>query len=303
MDEEESSSSQGQASNIRSLPIGTSAINPSKRRIFGTVVWFSAEKGLGFIKIDNSNDEIFVHVSAIRDADKSLVQGQRVSLELEEIPKTRYVVVDEARLEYERSKLLNRIDRIVLTIEGLSAPDDFRPLTPNLLVQTVGPYLGAIANLQNIINEIHNISNDVTLVSIQHKSPVTVDLKGASEAITIIRDTIVPWRRKHQKKLSQLAIEEKRAEIKSKQVDILGKEARIEREKTEVVKSREEAEGMRLKNEKVRLEISRAKVQLAIDILAQIAPLISEAERISYIVKLLPALDIILQSEVQIRID
>jgi cold shock protein len=44
----------------------------------GTVKWFNAEKGFGFIEIEVGND-VFVHFSAIDgDGYKSLDEGQRV---------------------------------------------------------------------------------------------------------------------------------------------------------------------------------------------------------------------------------
>jgi len=44
----------------------------------GTVKWFNAEKGYGFIAVEGGND-VFVHFSAIQgDGFKSLEEGQRV---------------------------------------------------------------------------------------------------------------------------------------------------------------------------------------------------------------------------------
>ncbi|MFY0543782.1 cold-shock protein [Brevibacillus sp. H7] len=44
----------------------------------GTVKWFNAEKGYGFIEMEGGND-VFVHYSAIAgDGFKSLEEGQRV---------------------------------------------------------------------------------------------------------------------------------------------------------------------------------------------------------------------------------
>jgi CspA family cold shock protein len=50
----------------------------------GTVKWFNAEKGFGFIQPDGGSKDVFVHTSAVRRAgfDK-LRDGQRVSFELE----------------------------------------------------------------------------------------------------------------------------------------------------------------------------------------------------------------------------
>ena len=46
----------------------------------GTVKWFNANKGYGFIKPESGND-VFVHVSAIRDGD-SLDEGQAVEFDI-----------------------------------------------------------------------------------------------------------------------------------------------------------------------------------------------------------------------------
>jgi CspA family cold shock protein len=44
----------------------------------GTVKWFNAEKGYGFIAVDQGKD-VFVHFSAIQaDGYRSLEEGQRV---------------------------------------------------------------------------------------------------------------------------------------------------------------------------------------------------------------------------------
>jgi cold shock protein len=51
----------------------------------GTVKWFNAEKGYGFITVDESGDDIFVHWSAIQmDGFRALEEGQRVDFELGE---------------------------------------------------------------------------------------------------------------------------------------------------------------------------------------------------------------------------
>ena len=48
----------------------------------GKVKWFNSEKGYGFITVDDSNKDIFVHFSAIETQGfKSLAEGQNVSFE------------------------------------------------------------------------------------------------------------------------------------------------------------------------------------------------------------------------------
>ena len=51
----------------------------------GTVKWFNASKGFGFIEQDNGGDDIFAHYSAIKnDGYKTLDEGARVSFDVVE---------------------------------------------------------------------------------------------------------------------------------------------------------------------------------------------------------------------------
>jgi cold shock protein len=49
----------------------------------GTVKWFNAQKGFGFIQPDNGGKDAFVHISAVERAGmSSLSEGQKVEFEL-----------------------------------------------------------------------------------------------------------------------------------------------------------------------------------------------------------------------------
>ena len=50
----------------------------------GTVKWFNATKGFGFIQPDNGGKDVFVHISAVEQAGlRGLDENQKVSYEIE----------------------------------------------------------------------------------------------------------------------------------------------------------------------------------------------------------------------------
>jgi CspA family cold shock protein len=50
----------------------------------GTVKFFNAERGYGFIKPDDGGNDVFVHITAVERAGlKSLNEGQRISFDVE----------------------------------------------------------------------------------------------------------------------------------------------------------------------------------------------------------------------------
>lgn len=54
----------------------------------GTVKWFNSEKGYGFIQVDQSDQDIFVHHTAIEATGfRLLKEGQRVEFEIASSPR------------------------------------------------------------------------------------------------------------------------------------------------------------------------------------------------------------------------
>ena len=50
----------------------------------GTVKWFNAQKGYGFIQPENGDKDVFVHISEVeRSGLGSLVEGQKLSYDLQ----------------------------------------------------------------------------------------------------------------------------------------------------------------------------------------------------------------------------
>ena len=51
----------------------------------GTVKWFNAQKGFGFIQPDDASKDVFVHISALQMAGMStLSEGQKVSYDVQQ---------------------------------------------------------------------------------------------------------------------------------------------------------------------------------------------------------------------------
>ena len=54
----------------------------------GTVKWFNAQKGFGFIQPDDGGKDVFVHISAVeRSGIGNLREGQKVSFDIETDPR------------------------------------------------------------------------------------------------------------------------------------------------------------------------------------------------------------------------
>lgn len=54
----------------------------------GTVKWFDAQKGFGFIQPEDGGNDVFVHISAVEQAGlRALMEGQKVSYVVETDPR------------------------------------------------------------------------------------------------------------------------------------------------------------------------------------------------------------------------
>ncbi|MCK6454240.1 MAG: cold-shock protein [Alphaproteobacteria bacterium] len=51
----------------------------------GTVKWFNAQKGFGFIQPEDASKDVFVHISAVQKAGmNTLNEGQKISYEVQQ---------------------------------------------------------------------------------------------------------------------------------------------------------------------------------------------------------------------------
>ena len=61
----------------------------------GTVKWFNATKGYGFIEPEDGSSDVFVHISAVERAGiASLNEGQKVSFDVERGRNGKYAATD-----------------------------------------------------------------------------------------------------------------------------------------------------------------------------------------------------------------
>lgn len=64
----------------------------------GTVKWFNAQKGFGFIQPDDNSKDVFVHISAVERAGmNSLDEGQKVAYEVVEDARSGKASAEELR--------------------------------------------------------------------------------------------------------------------------------------------------------------------------------------------------------------
>lgn len=61
----------------------------------GTVKWYNDQKGYGFIQPDDGSKDVFVHATALERAGmRGLVEGQKISFDLQTDRKTGKVAAD-----------------------------------------------------------------------------------------------------------------------------------------------------------------------------------------------------------------
>jgi len=64
----------------------------------GTVKWFNAQKGYGFIKPDDGGKDVFVHISAVERAGMyNLNEGQKISFDVVTSPKSGKAAAENLR--------------------------------------------------------------------------------------------------------------------------------------------------------------------------------------------------------------
>jgi putative methionine-R-sulfoxide reductase with GAF domain len=252
---------------------------------------------IGVLVVDNQSPEL-----PFSDDDESLLQV---------LAGYAAIALENARL---REELADRSDAGALGMLGAEAvqiwlkpnpePQPSQALTPQYLTGVVCPYLGALDELQRVLEGLEGKPyRQMRILAIGHGIPVPITLDGVADAVRILKDMVMPWRQAHATLLAQVVEKEGEAAIETAWVEVLEARARAseagddreqalaqaEQQRSEA--ARKEAEGWPL-----RTDAQWAILQLASDLLAQVAPDLSEGEWLIRLVRLLPALETIVSS-------
>jgi hypothetical protein len=150
---------------------------------------------------------------------------------------------------------------------------------------------------------------------------ISVDLKGASDALETLAEIIIPWRKKNAERMRKLEFTQKQSEIHRSNAETIMTQAKIERERlaTELDKKQSElivsqakkleaeaklihaqSEKAMLEADKERAELRQSQIKLAMEILERYAPTLDDLEKMDYMVnQLLPVINHLTMSEIE----
>jgi DNA-directed RNA polymerase specialized sigma24 family protein len=196
---------------------------------------------------------------------------------------------------------------LIRSVQGFVVEEGIT-LTPRFLADVLAPYIDAIAAIQNIYDDVRQVpKHEVVIRFIGHFSPIDVSLNGAADAISAVKEDLIPWRKEHAKQIAVLQEKQVQAEIKKKNAEVLEIRSRSSKERAEAKKIeaeaeklKAEAEKMYLENEKLKFELESAKLKLALELVAKMKPDLPEPDRIAYAVRLLPAINVIITSDIEL---
>lgn len=173
-------------------------------------------------------------------------------------------------------------------------------LTPNYLLSSVSPYIKATVDLQMVLNEMENKEKqDVRILSITQKSPISFSLDGAGEAIRVIMNEIIPWRRKHSDTIERLEEESLRLDSEVNRAETLAKRSEPGNLRNQAYKTVEEARRMQFEYD---LLIEGEIKTLAREIVLERLQIKTQKEISIAIEKILPAIKTLLLTDLDIDI-
>lgn len=180
-------------------------------------------------------------------------------------------------------------------------------LTADFFRYELLPYLEAVQEIQDIIDDINGEDHHPIEIIRIAKGSVNVGLIGGEEVIKIIREEITPWRREHAKQMAELERRSKKLAIEMERAEIHATNARKAKDVGETEKLEAEAALIRaqvrhqeIENDKLELLLQKDKLELAIQILERIAPDLTDEQRLEYFSRMFGPLDQLLSSKLEL---
>src|SRR5205823_4589585 len=125
------------------------------------------------------------------------------------------------------------------------------PLTMAYVERALLPVLNALDAINSVVSHARgNIASPLVLLHL-HRTPLTVSLEGADDVIRVVRESVVPWRRKYAQRLAAIEEAERTTEILKQQAEISDIKARTAKTRAEQIKLMAEAYDIRQRAESV----------------------------------------------------
>jgi hypothetical protein len=163
------------------------------------------------------------------------------------------------------------------------------PLTPELLEHTILPIISSLCEIQKILNTESECQPRI--VAISQSSPVKTSIQGIPDAYKVLRDDIVPWRRKYQKEMSDLEKQEKQVDIEKKKAEVMESSARTEKEIAEAAKIRAESQKLEAEAAQLRFQLKKEQIEFVYTLVEKLSPDADKVERLTLFTQLLPQVE------------
>ena len=141
--------------------------------------------------------------ASIDHADFEKANLKNANLDQVEMDENYFVDANLEGVQFDNKK--NRSAEMDSIILNNNEKKDGRRLTPDLFTKETGPYINAIAEIHRIIGEARNREiSEICVEFVSRGSGVIVELSGAREIITFIKEEVLAWRRLHSLSLARL---------------------------------------------------------------------------------------------------
>jgi putative methionine-R-sulfoxide reductase with GAF domain len=192
----------------------------------------------------------------------------------------------------------------LLQLQPDPEPPPVQALSPGYVSDVIIPYVRAMVELQHTLDELDGQPRrEVRILTIQPGTPVSLAVAGLDRATHLLEARVQPWKEERASLLAEATQKEGETTIETAWVEILEARARAaagpdEREKALAQAGHQRAEVARrlAEAQPLRSDMQRAILQLAFDLLAELAPNLPNGEQIVRALRLLPPLETIVTS-------